>query len=306
MAAEQTGKAVLYWRLVRPFTLLAPAVGMVSAGLMALGARGAAVLGVGTAVRLAAGALLAVLLNAASNSLNQIFDLEADRINKPGRPLASGALSVREAWWCVGLGGGAALAVAAGLGWELLLVVTLGAAAVAAYSVPPLRTKRHWLLSNLTIAVARGLLLTVAGWATTGHVLVGPRWWEPWVVGSLFGLFVVGAASTKDFSDMAGDRAAGCVTLPLRFGVRGAATLMLPSFVVPFLLLVVLAGGGWLGADPTAATALGVGLTLWGGYVAYLVRRDPSALAAENHPSWKHMYLMLMTFQVGLAVAYLL
>ena len=33
----------------------------------------------------------------------------------------------------------------------------------------------------------------------------------------------------------------------------------------------------------------------------------PAALAeVENHPSWTHMYLMMMVAQVGFAVAYVL
>ena len=42
--------------------------------------------------------VMAAVLNAASNALNQIYDLEIDRINKPARPLPSGRLSIREAW----------------------------------------------------------------------------------------------------------------------------------------------------------------------------------------------------------------
>jgi 4-hydroxybenzoate polyprenyltransferase len=287
------GKAGLYWQLARPFTLLAPAVGMVSGAVMELGASGGLRLSAMTLVRLASGAVLAILLNAASNSLNQIYDLEGDRINKPGRPLPRGALTVREAWWFVLACGGGALGLAAALSWQCFLVVLLGALAAWAYSAPPLRTKRHWLLSNLTIATARGLLLIVAGWAVTGNVFVGPGWWEPWLVGGLFGLFLLGAASTKDFSDIPGDRAMGCVTLPIRFGMENAAALMLPSFVLPFLLLILAAQKGWIGADRTLATLLGGVLAVWGGYVAYLVGRRPEELARENHPSWGHMYLML-------------
>ena len=303
--AEATpSRARLYWHLVRPFTLLAPAAGMVAAGVMAVGASRHLALGALVLLRLAAGAALAVMLNAASNSLNQIHDLEADRINKPDRPLASGALSVRDAWWCVLVCGGGALALAGALGWQCFVVVVLGAGAVSAYSVPPIRTKRHWLLSNLTIATARGLLMMVAGWATVGDVFVGARWWEAWLIGGTFGLFLLGAASTKDFSDMKGDKAAGCITLPIRFGVGRATLMMTPFFVVPFVLLVAFVHLGWIRANDTATTVLGIALALWGAYVAYLIRRDPGALTAENHPSWKHMYLMLMTFQVGLAVAY--
>ena len=49
--------------------------------------------------------------------------------------------------------------------------------------------------------------------------------------GDLDVLFLVGAATTKDFSDMAGDKAGGCDTLPLRYGVKKAAWMITPFFV---------------------------------------------------------------------------
>ena len=33
------------------------------------------------------GALMAAVLNSASNAINQIYDLDIDRVNKPKRPL---------------------------------------------------------------------------------------------------------------------------------------------------------------------------------------------------------------------------
>src|SRR5205807_8794830 len=64
--------------------------------------------------------------------------------------------------------------------------------------------------------------------------------WEAWAIGGIFALFLLGTVSTKDFSDMAGDRAHGCVTLPIRFGVARAARLIAPFFVVPWLLIPLL------------------------------------------------------------------
>jgi hypothetical protein len=50
---------------------------------------------------------------------------------------------------------------------------------------------------------------------------------------------------------------------------------------------------------------LSILLTLWGSYTVYLLLRDPDSLAkVENHPSWTHMYLMMMAAQIGFAVAY--
>jgi hypothetical protein len=61
-----------------------------------------------------------------------------------------------------------------------------------------------------------------------------------------------------------------------------------------------------LTGNATVLTVLGLVLTVWGVYTAWLLVRDPDSLAkTENHPSWTHMYLMLMAAQVGFAVAYL-
>jgi hypothetical protein len=51
---------------------------------------------------------------------------------------------------------------------------------------------------------------------------------------------------------------------------------------------------------------LGGVLSVWGLYTVYLLRRNPEELStSENHPSWTHMYLMLMAAQIGFAAAYL-
>ena len=134
-------------------------------------------------------------------------------------------------------------------------------------------------------------------------------WGEAWSIGGIFALFLLGATSTKDFSDMEGDRAYGCITLPIRFGVARAAKIMAPFFVLPWLLIPVLTwlpGGARLTGNRSFLTALGIGLALWGSYTARLLLRNPEELAStENHPAWTHMYLMLMCAQVGFALAYI-
>jgi hypothetical protein len=40
-------------------------------------------------------------------------------------------------------------------------------------------------------------------------------------------------------------------------------------------------------------------------YTVYLLVRKPEELAStENHPSWTHMYRMMMVAQIGFALAY--
>src|SRR5512139_568893 len=87
-------------RITRPFTLLPPLLGIVSGAVCAFGSihnpdpgRRLTWAVVGA---IALGSLCASFLNAASNALNQITDLEVDRVNKPDRPLVTGEAGIRE------------------------------------------------------------------------------------------------------------------------------------------------------------------------------------------------------------------
>jgi 4-hydroxybenzoate polyprenyltransferase len=252
------------------------------------------------------GALMAGVLNAGSNAINQIYDLAIDRVNKPKRPLPSGALTMGEAWGFT--------AVAYVLAWvlaflvapegrrECFWIVLVTSVFTWMYSAPPFRTKRHGLWANVTIAIPRGVFLKVAGWSAVKTVFG----LEPWYIGSIFGLFLLGASSTKDFADIAGDQADGCQTLPILYGVKRAAWIISPFLILPFVLIPIGVYRGVLTGNPTLLMVLGPVLILYGVYTSYLMVRKPEELAStENHVSWKHMYLMMMVAQVGFALAYL-
>ena len=322
-----------YLRLARPFTLLPPLLGIVSGAICAFGSAHnpdpsrrvtwAVILTV------AVGSLCASAMNAASNIVNQIADLEIDRKNKPERPLVTGEVSIGRAW----AGAAVLYAVAIVPTWVVVpfpyktfaerlaaplplhaafFIYLAGALATFVYSFPAFgRTKRHWLWANVTIAVTRGGLLKVAGWSFVAAVWNA----EAWAIGGVFAFFLLGATSTKDFSDMEGDRAHGCITLPVRFGVRKAAKMMAPFFVLPWLLIPLFAflrdpanpAEPLLTGNRPLLVALGLLLAAWGAYAARLLLENPDELAStENHPAWTHMYLLMMAGQVGFAVAYLL
>jgi 4-hydroxybenzoate polyprenyltransferase len=295
-----------YVGFARPFTLMPPALGVLSGAVTAWGAgHSRPPVTLALIMPVVWGTLMAAVLNAASNAINQIYDLEIDRVNKPRRPLPSGTLSTREAWGFTI----AAFLLAWTLAWlaapggrrECFWIVMFTSILVWQYSAPPLRTKRHGIWANLTIAIPRGLLLKVAGWSTVKTVLG----LEPWYIGSIFGLFVLGATSTKDFADIEGDRAGGCQTLPILYGVKKAAWMIAPFFVLPFFLIPNGVAKGVLTGNPGLLLALGAILIVYGVYTVYLLVRRPEELAfTENHPSWTHMYLMMMVAQVGFALAY--
>lgn len=296
-----------YVQLARPFTLIAPALGFFSGAVTAIGAYPAEPWSMAVLTPALIGALMAAVLNAGSNALNQIYDLAIDAVNKPARPLPSGQLSIRQAWvftWiCYAAALWLAWLVAPGGRRECFWIVLVAAILTFAYSVPPIRTKRHGMWANVTIAVPRGLLLKVAGWSAVKTV-AGV---EPWFIGGIFGLFLLGASTTKDFSDMEGDRADGCRTLPIIYGVRRAAWIISPSFVLPFMLINAGVFTGILTGNAVLLHALGITMTLYGAYVLYLMLRRPEELAVDaNHVSWAHMYRMMFVAQIGFALAYVL
>jgi 4-hydroxybenzoate polyprenyltransferase len=290
----------------RPFTLLAPALGFASGAVTAAGADPQEPFTSSLLLYPGIGVLMAAVLNAASNGLNQIYDRAIDAVNKPGRPLPSGRLSQAEAWrFVAGL-----YALALGLAWmvapggrhECFWIVVAAAVMTVLYSVPPVRTKRLGIWANVTIAIPRGVLLKVAGWSAVKTVLAV----EPWFIGGIFGLFLLGASTTKDFADMEGDARGGCRTLPVVHGVRRAAWMIAPSFVLPFLLIACGAAAGILTGNVILLQILAAILTLYGTYVCYLMLRRPEDLAVEeNHVSWTHMYRIMLVAQVGFAVAYI-
>jgi 4-hydroxybenzoate polyprenyltransferase len=309
--------------LARPFTLLPPLLGIISGAVCAWGSAHnpdpARALTSSVILTVVLGSVCAAFLNAANNTLNQIYDLEIDRINKPNRPLVTGEVSIREAWiftWIMyALGTIPTWLVVvhpyvtwtqklfAPLAWhECFFIYVTALVATFVYSVPTFgRTKAHPVGANLTIAIPRGMLLKVAGWTMVARALS----FEPWFIGMIFLFFLLGAASTKDFSDMKGDLAGGCRTLPIRYGVRRAAWMISPFFIFPWLLMPVGVYSGVLTGNGTFLTILGMALALWGAYTVWLIVRNPDELTAtENHPSWRHMYLMMMAAQVGFAVAY--
>ncbi|HWW82115.1 MAG TPA: UbiA family prenyltransferase [Vicinamibacterales bacterium] len=293
--------------LARPFTLVAPALGFMSGALTAAGAAPRELWSLSLLAAPVIGSVMAAVLNAGNNALNQIYDLDIDRINKPKRPLPSRRLITSQVWWFTNV----TYAIALVLAWliaprgrhECIWLVAVAVLCTYLYSVPPFRTKRLGIWANVTIAIPRGMLLKVAGWSSV-KTIMGI---EPWYIGAIFGLFLLGATTTKDFADMDGDRLGGCRTLPIRYGVRRAAWMIAPSFVVPFLLIPL---GAWLGVltgNFWLLQVLGGVMTAYGCYVCYLMLRRPEDLAIEeNHVSWAHMYRMMFVAQVGFAVAYLL
>ena len=299
--------------LVRPFTLLAPAVGGFSGACMAmLIQRNMGSPTMSTAFpfldwpelelyKIISGIASLVLLNSASNALNQVMDRDTDRVNKPYRPIPSGLISPKEGIWIAVLLYGLALWRATLVNRMFVLFVSVLILNTIAYSVSPLRLKKRLWLSNISIALPRGLLGIVAAYSIVGD----PFQPEPWLLGSVMAVFLVGSTTTKDITDMEGDREFGMRTLPVVYGKRNAILVSVPFFVIPFVMMVAY---WYLDFLPGPTLYVAVLFLMWSLLVAFLLIKegDREDEHFENSPAWKQMYLMLMGMQIGFLSLFIL
>ena len=240
-----------------------------------------------------------MILNAASNCMNAAYDAHIDRINKPYRPIPRGLITRDEASSLAFILYFFALFRAILISYQFFAIVLIISIFTIYYSMPPIRLKKRFWVSNITIAFARGGLGFMAGWTIFGD----PADPTPWVIGGIMIIYLVGATTSKDFTDVEGDSKYGMRTLPVVYGPKRAALISGPFFIVPFILIPI---GVLRGHLIEAANYLLI-LVVWGAYVMWLLQthateRDPNF---ENSPVWKHMYLMLFALQLGFAGVYL-
>jgi len=117
-------------------------------------------------IKILIGALSAGFLASASHTLNNIFDLEIDKINKPFRALPSKKISLKEARILTLILYSLSFLPSLYVKTELFFIILIIAAFSFVYSSPPFRTKRIGILENITIAIPRGLLITLAEYRT--------------------------------------------------------------------------------------------------------------------------------------------
>lgn len=205
-------RAVAIVRLLRPLNVVMIVVGVLLGGVLSGGAE--AVQGT-TGARLLRAALAAALIGGAGNVSNDVFDLEADRINRPGRPLPRGQVGPLLAKQLAALGMAGGLALAATLS-GLHLALALGA--VGGLLIYNVKLQHVPLAGNLMIALLVALALLYGG-ATAGPL-------APALIGSVFAFLTTLAREIiKDLDDAEGDAAAGARTLPLVLGPARAAAL---------------------------------------------------------------------------------
>ncbi len=236
----------IFWAFSRPHTIIGSFLSIVSLFMIS-----AAVAhpGIGAPSPmnhlpvLATTLVAALACNIYITGLNQLQDIEIDKINKPWLPIPAGKLTVRQARIIIISCGLIALAAAAYTNLVLLVLIGVIMLVGTAYSVPPLKFKRHHAAAAASILLVRGVLVNVGMpvhflYSFTGKLSVPPDVWPLtfFVVG-----FSLAIAWFKDIPDTGGDKAFKIKTLALSLSPRAAFGYGVAVVSVSYIGLLVLA-----------------------------------------------------------------
>jgi geranylgeranylglycerol-phosphate geranylgeranyltransferase len=159
--------------------------------------------------------LSAGLTASAGNIINDIFDIEIDKINRPDRPLPSGKISHKEALVLYFI----FLLLSFILSWfvnqEAFLIVTGTTSLLFLYSK---YLKKIPLVGNILVALLTGLVFIYGGVAVENPAAA--------VIPALFA-FVINLIReiVKDMQDVEGDKKAGLSTFPIKYGFQKSKSL---------------------------------------------------------------------------------
>ncbi len=296
--APLTRAASVLWRFSRPHTVVGTAHTV--AGLYAIAAaeRGART-GAGD---LACTVLAGLTVNVAIVGVNQITDVEIDRVNKPTLPIAAGDLSLRAAWRIVAACTAIPLALALTQGVVETAAVAAGLAVGALYSLPPVRLKRFPLAASLSITGVRAVVVNLGVYA---HFSGGPIAAPVWAL-CLFVLpFSFAIAVLKDVPDLEGDRRFAIRTFTVRLGPRRVRAIGLGALAVAYLGMAALGPVALAGdAQPVVLVAghLAAAALLWHG-ARQADPRDPAAFTAFYMRVWALFFLEYVLVPVACLAA---
>ena len=178
--------------------------------------------------------------------LNQITDIDIDRINKPYLPLASGAISLQRAYWWIGVSLIIALAISLWQGKYLLLTVLLSLLLGTIYSLPPIRLKRYYFWAAFCIIAVRGLIVNLLLFLHLHYQINGLTQIPAiiWLLTSIIFLFSMLIAWFKDMPDVEGDAQYQIKTLSIQLGTRKVLWIGTSLLLIAFMGLMLWA---WLG-----------------------------------------------------------
>jgi geranylgeranylglycerol-phosphate geranylgeranyltransferase len=168
----------------------------------------------------------AFFISGGGNCINDFFDMEIDKINKPFRPLPKGEISKEASLWfslfLFFVGFGLSLFIRA----SSVIIATVAIMFLILYG-RSLKRKLFW--GNFMVSFVSALAFLYGGITTKDFSLS--------LIPAVFAfLFHMGREIIKDIQDLKGDLFLNVSSLPIRFGIR--FSLIFTTVIFSFLILL--------------------------------------------------------------------
>jgi len=235
------------------------------------------------------------LVCGASQIVNDWYDQDVDALNEPDRPIPSGRVPGKTAFWFAVVWTVIAQTWAILLGPWVAAATGLGLALAWAYSAPPLRLKMNGWWGNSAVAISyEGL-----AWITGAAIVIGgdlPA--EPiLLIALLYSIGAHGIMTLNDFKSVEGDLAMGIRSLPAQLGPTRAARVACLSMLLPQLIVILLLVRWGLMPSALAVSLMVVAQLL----AMRKLLRDPKQFAPWYNATGVSLYVLgMMAVAIGL------
>lgn len=250
-----------FWEFTRPHTIIGTTLAVFVFYFLAVVEAGGNHSWLAVAVTYAA----SLSVNIYIVGLNQLTDVEIDKINKPYLPLAAGTFRWNTGIAIVALSGIISLGLAAWYSPYLLATIAIVFTLGTIYSLPPLRLKQRPFWAATAITLARAVVGNAGVYLTYSHALTGEAHLPPHVllfISFMFGFCVV-IALMKDVPDIEGDRKHQIPTFVVQMGAAKIMRICRNLLTCCYLGMIIAAALSVSGVNPwvigvTHLAALGV------------------------------------------------
>lgn len=178
-------------------------------------------------------ALSAAFATAAGNIINDIFDIETDKISHPDRVLVKVTLAINEAYYEYLLFNLLSMLIAAILPSPLIFIIIFSLLLLYLYSA---YLKKIILIGNLTIAFLTGMTFIYGGFAVGNPVDA--------IIPAVFAFLInLIREIVKDIMDLEGDKKQNIISLPAKYGIYFTKKLaaILSIILIAFTFYPILA-----------------------------------------------------------------
>ena len=236
-------------------------------------------------------------------AINAYYDLEADKVNKPNRPLPSGRMTREHAFkyaYALMATGLSVAVVVSILQSNYMMVVLWSIFTVLGiiYSTPPFKLKSRHIFGNICFGTFAGLSYFI-GLIFSGSTGLAsyPIMFQVYFI-SLMIVFVGGVVTMKDFQDYEGDKKHGAITMPVKFGRRIAALIAL-FMMIPYAARIPIYPYGTYYQPPIYDFFLrNMGnWVLMAGFIVYIIldTRYTDHIVSDAYSRWMYYFMIIYT-----------